>query len=149
MTRTAHAHTKRPRQTPALLPEIVRAVLDAREESIAVFDREGEAIYLNAPATAAYGAAASHNGNGLRARMLASRGRAVPLDVGGSVLGEILIVPNNESRLWEHREREAIQETLARSRGKRGEAARQLGISRTTLWRRLRDNPAVAREWAR
>jgi transcriptional regulator of acetoin/glycerol metabolism len=118
----------------------VRAVLDAREEQIAVFDGETRVVYLNAHASGHAATGASPDGAGLRAKLLASRGRAVTLHSGGAVLGEILLVPNHELRPWAHREREAIRETLARAGGKRGETARRLGISRTTLWRRLREN---------
>jgi transcriptional regulator of acetoin/glycerol metabolism len=137
---------KRPRHAPATLPAIVRAVLDAREEQIAVFDGENRVVYLNGHASVhTVPAGASPDGTGLRAKLLASRGRAVTLHSGGAVLGEILLVPNHELRPWAHREREAIRETLARAGGKRGETARRLGISRTTLWRRLRENGAGTR----
>ena len=127
----------------------MRALLDAREEEIAVLDAESRVLYLNARASLHAGpAGASGDGAGLRAQLLASRGRTVTLHSGGALLGEILLVPNRELRPWAHREREAIQETLARAGGKRGETARRLGISRTTLWRRLRENRAGPRALA-
>lgn len=123
----------------------MRAVLEARDESIAVFDPDGRVLFLNARASVAHGAPGNGGPNAtlLRAMLLASRARAIPLEAGGSVLGEMLVVPKPEPRLWVQREREAIQETLVRSGGKRGETARRLGISRTTLWRRLRQHPAT------
>jgi transcriptional regulator of acetoin/glycerol metabolism len=149
VTRTIQAHVKRPRHAPASLPAIVRAVLDAREEQIAVFDADIRVLYLNARASGHAGPdGASADGAGLRAKLLARRGRAVTLQSGGAVLGEILLVPNHELRPWAHREREAIRETLARAGGKRGETARRLGISRTTLWRRLRENGTASRALA-
>jgi transcriptional regulator of acetoin/glycerol metabolism len=149
VTRNGPALPKRPRQTPATLPPIVRAVLDAHDQGIAIFDRDGRVLFLNAHASAAHGPQfGAIDGPALRARLLASRSRVVPLVVGGTSLGELFVVPNHEPRSWAHREREAIHETLARVGGKRGETARQLGISRTTLWRRLRDLPPT-RAWAR
>jgi transcriptional regulator of acetoin/glycerol metabolism len=149
VTRNAQAPARRPRQASPILPPIVRAVLDARDEGIAIFDRDGRVLFLNAHATATHGPQiGAIDGPVLRARLLANRGRVVPLAVGGTPLGELFVVPDHEPRSWAHREREAIHETLARVGGKRGETARQLGISRTTLWRRLRDHQGT-RAWTR
>ncbi|HLT99560.1 MAG TPA: helix-turn-helix domain-containing protein, partial [Burkholderiaceae bacterium] len=41
-------------------------------------------------------------------------------------------------------ERRSLEQALQRAGGRRDEAARLLGISRTTLWRRLRDLQADA-----
>src|SRR5213595_1556324 len=96
---------------------IVRAVLDARDEAIVIVDARGGTLYLNAAA---------------RAR------RAVPLRLGDGVLGDVIIVPQKSSQRWADQERQAIQETLQQTGGKCAETARRLGISRTTLWRRLK-----------
>ncbi|HXQ27942.1 MAG TPA: helix-turn-helix domain-containing protein [Gemmatimonadales bacterium] len=143
MSRSA-TQAKRLRHAAPTLSPIVRAVLEARDESIAVFDADGRVLFLNARATVAHGTPnGAPNATVLRAKLLASHARAIRLEAGGAVLGEILVVPRPEPRLWVQREREAIHETLTRSGGKRGETARQLGISRTTLWRRLRQHPAT------
>ncbi len=43
-----------------------------------------------------------------------------------------------QPRTLAERERQAIIDTLQRTSGRLAEAARRLGISRTTLWRRLK-----------
>ncbi|PYO94490.1 MAG: hypothetical protein DMD60_14495 [Gemmatimonadetes bacterium] len=74
----------------------------------------------------------------LRAHFVARGGEAVPLQVSERVLGEMIIVRRPTGRTWAEQEREAIREALQRTRGSRVDAARRLGISRTTLWRRMR-----------
>src|SRR5437773_256709 len=100
-------------------------------------DRIFEPFYRPAGAPADGGGA----GLGLSiARRLAELrgGRAVPLRLGDGVLGEVIIVPQKSSQRWADQERQAIQETLQQTGGKCAETARRLGISRTTLWRRLK-----------
>ena len=51
----------------------------------------------------------------------------------------MVFLPDGEhSPTLAERERQAILDTLAVTQGKLAETARRLGISRTTLWRRLR-----------
>jgi transcriptional regulator of acetoin/glycerol metabolism len=120
----------------------VRAILDASQDEIAVFDHEGRALYLNARVRAAEATAGRTppSDGELRASMLARRGRILPLDGDGMALGELVLVACDDDRPWAHREHDVIREALARSGGKRGVTARELGISRTTLWRRLRED---------
>jgi DNA-binding NtrC family response regulator len=126
-----------------MLSPLVRAVLDAYHDEIIVLDTDRRIIYLNARARAAHQgpSGAPPDGAALRATVLAQGAEAVSLTVGGLVAGEVLLAPRADTRSWTHREREAIRETLARNDGKLGETARQLGISRTTLWRRLKGRP--------
>jgi transcriptional regulator of acetoin/glycerol metabolism len=66
-------------------------------------------------------------------------GRLKPLRVGNLELGEAMFLPSVEgpSTLAE-REKEAIVRSLDAHGWRLAETARGLGISRTTLWRRLR-----------
>jgi transcriptional regulator of acetoin/glycerol metabolism len=114
------------------LSPVVRALLDARDEAIVIVDARGGALYLNAAARAAQPPAAT------RSQFLARGGRAVPLRLGAVVLGEVIFLSPERDRTWADQERRAIHDALQRAGGKRGETARRLGISRTTLWRRLR-----------
>src|SRR5213594_4070889 len=61
------------------------------------------------------------------------------LKQGSLELGEVVFLPGGgESPTLADRERQAILDTLEVTHGKLAETARRLGISRTTLWRRLR-----------
>jgi len=65
-------------------------------------------------------------------------GRTLPLRLGITTLGQLIIVPASAGRTWADQERRAIRDALEETGGKRSETARRLGISRTTLWRRLK-----------
>ena len=67
-----------------------------------------------------------------------SRDDVVPLHADAQVLGEMIVVPQANGGTLAERERDAIHETLRQTDGRLAQAARRLGISRTTLWRRLR-----------
>ena len=117
---------------------IVRAVLESLEQGIAVFDVGGGLVYAN---TAARRLLAASKGNGLEARrvLLARQGRSVPLLDGETTLGEAVLIGGDGGTVTlAEQERQAILDALALTGGKLAEAARRLGISRTTLWRRLR-----------
>src|SRR2546426_8908874 len=118
------------------LSPIVRAVLDARDEAIVIVDARGGTLYLNAAARATRQPANTPS------QFMARGGRAVPLRLGEGVLGEVIIVPRESSQRWADQERQAIEETLQQTGGRCAETARRLGISRTTLWRRLQTVPA-------
>ncbi|PYP27418.1 MAG: hypothetical protein DMD55_08450 [Gemmatimonadetes bacterium] len=114
------------------LSPIVRAVLDARDEAIVIVDARGGTLYLNAAARATQPQAHTPS------QFMARGGRAVLLRLGEGVLGEVIIVPRASCQTWADQERAAIQETLRQTGGNCAETARRLGISRTTLWRRLK-----------
>jgi transcriptional regulator of acetoin/glycerol metabolism len=63
---------------------------------------------------------------------------------GARSRGSATVTPNRASsaatgaKTLAERERQAILDTLEGTSGKLAETARRLGISRTTLWRRLR-----------
>jgi transcriptional regulator of acetoin/glycerol metabolism len=72
-------------------------------------------------------------------RLAALGGRLRPLRVGGLELGEAMFIPGVEGpTTLAAREKEAIVKTLDAHNWKLAETARHLGISRTTLWRRLK-----------
>jgi len=120
---------------------IVRVLLDSFAEGVVVFSSDGRMAFANEVARRTV--TALGNGGGmaheLKQQLVAIGGRVAPLRAGGSVLGEAVFLPAAASaRTLAERERQAILDTLQGTRGKLAETARRLGISRTTLWRRLR-----------
>ncbi|HET7790494.1 MAG TPA: helix-turn-helix domain-containing protein [Gemmatimonadales bacterium] len=122
--------------------QIGRAVMDALGEGLVVFDAAGKALYLNTRARQALGVnqnATAPRAEQLRPRLSALGARTVPLKAGPAELGEAVFVPTSDGpRTLAEQEREAIVDTLRATSGKLAETARRLGISRTTLWRRLK-----------
>ena len=123
------------------LPPIVRAVLDARDEAAVIFGARGDVLYVNQAAQATLPPATitpSVDSRLVRAVLDARGGDVVPLHADAHVVGEMIVVPHPNGRTLAERERDAIHETLRQTDGRLALAARRLGISRTTLWRRLR-----------
>jgi transcriptional regulator of acetoin/glycerol metabolism len=116
--------------------------MEAYTEGVVVFDVYGRLLYANQRARRLLdslneGAARRHES--LRERLLAAGGRVRPLKQGGSELGEVIFLPaGDHTPTLAERERQAILDTLELTHGRLAETARRLGISRTTLWRRLR-----------
>jgi len=68
---------------------------------------------------------------------------------GATAIGEaVFVAENGGAGTLAEQEREAILEALSVTGGRLAEAARKLGISRTTLWRRLRTYGESARPGA-
>ena len=131
-----------PRDEPAaafVFHPMGKAVMDALPEGIVVFDPFGRIVYANQSARSAVEGIDALT----REKILALGGRPTRLRHGALELGEALFLPTvgaaapSASTLAD-RERKAILETLQATRGRLAEAAQRLGISRTTLWRRLR-----------
>jgi len=122
-------------------PPLARALLDALDHGVLVFDSAGNLLYANPPAREALRTTSDlrvRRGTALRAVFVAAGGRVVPLLSGPAVLGEAILLPRRPQTSLAELERQAILETLRSSDGQLSETARRLGISRTTLWRRLR-----------
>src|SRR5712664_3338877 len=100
---------------PATFSPLVRAVIDSVNEGVVIFDQQGRLLYAN---TSARRVIDGQNGD-VRNRLQSLGARFSPLKNGTQNLGEAAILPPTGAL------------TLA-------EPARRLGISRTTLWRRLK-----------
>ena len=124
------------------LAPLDQAVIESIRDGVVVFDPQGRVVYANEHARRAAGIdgeAAAHEANGLRARLLSLGGHASALRSGTAQLGEVVFLPGPEQpHTLADRERQAIVDTLRDSSGRLAETARRLGISRTTLWRRLK-----------
>jgi DNA invertase Pin-like site-specific DNA recombinase len=123
------------------LPPIVRALLDAQDHDVVIFGVRGEVLYLNAAAEATLppvSLTAFVETRRFRAELVARGGRVVSLRSPVKPLGEMIVVPRAPARTWAEQERETIRQVLHQTGGRVLETARRLGISRTTLWRRLR-----------
>ncbi|KPK07446.1 MAG: hypothetical protein AMS20_02780 [Gemmatimonas sp. SG8_28] len=127
------------------LGPLSRALLEEIAEGVVVFDAVGRMVYANGTARLAMRKAGIERGNrSVVLPQLARLGsRLAPIWIAGAKLGEAVFVPVGAAtpsgrQTLADREREAILETLRATDWKLTESARVLGISRTTLWRRLR-----------
>ncbi len=121
---------------PVTFSPLVRAVIDSVSEGVVIFDQQGRLLYANAPARRVID---GQNGGGdVRNRLQTLGARFTPLKNGPQNLGEAAILPQTGPLTLAERERQAITATLQDTSGKLAETARRLGISRTTLWRRLK-----------
>jgi transcriptional regulator with PAS, ATPase and Fis domain len=123
---------------------LVRAVIDSFTEGVIVFDHQGAIVYANCHAEAALRTLDGEAGREEKVLwpQLARLGaRIAPLKVGELQVGEAIFIPASETRAstLADRERSAILETLEQTGWRLAESARRLGISRTTLWRRLKE----------
>lgn len=127
---------------PGLFSPLARSLLDRFGEAVVLFDPDGRLAYANAAGRKLLDGLAG--GNGLDTASLLPRlgrlgGRVERIEAGAVVLGHAVYVPAHDSPdTLADQERRAIVETLAATGWKLTETARRLGISRTTLWRRLR-----------
>jgi transcriptional regulator of acetoin/glycerol metabolism len=119
---------------PATFSPLVRAVIDSVNEGVVIFDQQGRVLYAN---TSARRVIDGQNGD-VRNRLQSLGARFSLLKNGTQNLGEAAILPPTGALTLAERERQAIADTLQDTSGKLAETARRLGISRTTLWRRLK-----------
>jgi len=132
-------------QVSASLSPLGRVLLDSIREGVVVFDTEGAVLYANQEAQRSIGNGGPNGGppgrDELLPRLSAMGARILPLRVPDSQAGAAAVIPPkaDRGRTLAERERQAIIDTLEATQGKLAETARRLGISRTTLWRRLRE----------
>jgi transcriptional regulator of acetoin/glycerol metabolism len=116
--------------------------MDSLSDGVAVFDSYGRLVYVNEQARRTAGIdgdLASQRIDALRPQLIALGGRPATLRSGGATLGEAVFLPASDpAPTLAERERQAIVDTLHVTSGRLAETARRLGISRTTLWRRLK-----------
>ena len=128
---------------PSAFSPLARAVLESLSEGVLIIGTDGEIAYANPAARAVLKEVDENEADGraILPRLSRIGARIAPLWIGGTKLGEAvyLPVPDDEGRsTLAERERDAIIEMLQATGWKLAESARRLGISRTTLWRRLR-----------
>ena len=124
-----------------LFSPLARTVMDRFHEAVILFDGDGRLSYANRPGREALEIVAGENG--LNSRSLLQKlgrlgARIERLEVGEMVLGHAVYLSKPAARTLAEQERRAIVETLNVTGWRLTETARRLGISRTTLWRRLR-----------
>lgn len=125
---------------PSVFSPLARALLDGFSEGVIVFDAQGRVMYANQQAREALKAFdLNADARDLLPQLSALGGRLRPLRIGQLELGEAMFIPGvaGPATLAE-REKEAIVKMLDANNWKLAETARHLGISRTTLWRRLK-----------
>jgi len=127
--------------TPSVFSPLAKALLDGFSEGVVVFDREGKVLYANSQARSQLADQfdLSTGADELMPRLAALGGRVRPLRTGALDMGEAMFLPAIEGpTTLADREKQAIVRTLDVHEWRLAETAKALGISRTTLWRRLR-----------
>jgi Bacterial regulatory protein, Fis family len=127
---------------PSVFSPLAKALLDSFQEGAVVFDVQGRIIYLNAAGREVLNEAGLDplgEKDDLLPELAALGGRLSGLRVGGLDLGEAIFLPHREGpTTLAEREKDAIVRSLEAHSWRLAETAKTLGISRTTLWRRLR-----------
>ena len=128
--------------TPAPLPSVfsplAKSLLDAFSEGVVVFDPQGKVLYANQQARD-LGLDLSRPASDLLPALTELGGRLKPIRVGNLDLGEAMFIQGSAGpTTLADRERDAIVRSLDEHGWRLAETAKNLGISRTTLWRRLR-----------
>ncbi len=127
---------------PSVFSPLAKALLDEFHEGVVVFDPQGKVTYLNSAARAVLNEAGldtTGEKDDLLPELAGLGGRLAALRVGGMELGEAIFLPRREGpTTLAARERDAIVRSLEAHTWRLADTAKTLGISRTTLWRRLR-----------
>lgn len=123
---------------PSIFSPLAKALLDSFSEGVVVFDAQGKVLYANQHARDV-GLDLTQTARELMPQLAAVGGRLKPLRVGNLDLGEAMFLPGSAGpKTLAEREKEAIVRSLDAHGWRLAETAKGLGISRTTLWRRLR-----------
>ena len=127
---------------PSVFSPLAKALLDSFSEGVVVFDQQGRMIYVNSAGRQVLtesGLDPSSEKDDLLPELAGMGGRLAPLRVGGLDLGEAIFLPHREGpTTLAEREKDTIVRSLEAHAWRLAETAKTLGISRTTLWRRLR-----------
>lgn len=134
--------TSSPTPMPSVFSPLAKALLDGFNEGVVVFDQHGRIVYLNAHGREVLqdaGLDATSEKDDLLPELAGLGGRLAPLKVGHLDIGEAIFIPRREGpTTLAEREKDAIVRSLEAHSWRLAETAKTLGISRTTLWRRLR-----------
>jgi transcriptional regulator of acetoin/glycerol metabolism len=134
------------------VPPPLRVLLDHITDGVLLLDEAGRPLFLNDAARRLLDIGPGEPGDGdALGRALALGGRLTSLAAGVGAAAAVVIPLAGEGTLAE-RERAAILHAIEATRGRLAETARRLGISRTTLWRRLKAyglERAAPEDWRR
>jgi transcriptional regulator with PAS, ATPase and Fis domain len=130
-------------EVPMTADVLVNA-LDAVSDAVLVCDRQGAVVLANRPARELFGSLVPASRAEVLRHPLGAAAREQQLPSGA-----VVVIPRSRAPLsLDERERQAIEQALGESSWQLALAARRLGISRTTLWRRLKQyglqRPAAA-----
>lgn len=137
------------------LTPLTKALLDQLPQGAILLDRMGAVRYANPIARATVGGmieGAKGHSAGLMPKLEALGGESADLvdDAGDGPIAKIVFLPTvGPTESLAERERRAILSALYANNWRLAATAKELGISRTTLWRRLktygieRDGPRV------
>ena len=128
-----------PTPLPSVFSPLAKALLDAFSEAVIVFDPQGKVLYANEQARDLE-LDLSRPASDLMPALAELGGRLKPLRVANLDLGEAMFIQGSVGpTTLADREREAIVRSLDEHGWRLAETAKSLGISRTTLWRRMRE----------
>ncbi len=125
------------------LAPIARAVVDQFAEGVVIFNAQGGLVYASQAAKEiALGVLRQPDdaeATDLVPQLVELGGRVHHIRVGSSTVGQAVYLPaSDRKRTLAEAERETILTALEVNGWRLADTAEQLGISRTTLWRRLR-----------
>ncbi len=114
--------------------EIFVNALDAVSDGVLLCDRQGLVLHANRPAREMFGTMVPASRAEILRHPLGHNAREQQLNNAA-----VVVIPRFRATLsLAERERQAIEQALTESGWQLAVAARRLGISRTTLWRRLK-----------